>query len=359
MPYENMDWAQVAPLLAEKAGVHLFGVRGFTQSPEALAMVGDAASGYTPGQQLTTTNDGYLVQFFNYINPQEIPMLIAPNRMAQIFGETRRGTWEQIYLTFKLTEQVGQVAAYGDGSNDGSANANIEYAQRQNMLVQAFIEAGDLEMARAGAGAFDLLAKRRLARSQVLNKWTNRTYAYGVDGMPNYGVLTDPNLNASNAPTKGTGGITWADKASNKTDGALDIYQDFVAAYGRIQAAAEGVLDADMDEETPMVFVIPPACRAYLKTNNTFGLSVEGMVKEAFPNSRVETAPEMQADGINTMYAFVPELEGVRTVQLTFSERLRTHRVEYSSSQMRQKATSGSYGAFVARPVLIDRTVGI
>lgn len=359
MPDQEMKWGEVAPMLEQEAGVYLHGIRDFTTAGTALAMVGDAASNYTPGTQLTTTNDGYLVQFFNYINPQDIPMLIAPNRMAEIFGESRQGTWEQVFQTFKLTEQVGQVAAYGDGARGGTANANVEYVQRQNMLVQVFIEAGDLELARAGAGGFDMLGQRRIAQSNVLNKWTNRTYAYGVDGMPNYGVLTDPNLNPANTPTKGAGGTTWAQKATNKTDGALDIYQDFLAAYGRIQANAEGVLDADMDETTKLVFVIPPACRQYLKIKNTFGLSVEGMIKEAFPNSEVKTAPEMQAGGVNYLYAFVPELDGVRTVQLSFSERLRTHRVEFESSMMRQKCTSGAYGAFVARPVLVDQTTGI
>lgn len=351
------NWGDVSHAL-QNEGVFLHGVRGFTNSDDALGMVGDADS-YTPGQQLTTTNDGYLVQFFNYISPQEIPILLAPNRMAQIFGESRQGTWEQVFLTFKVVEQAGQVSAYGDGARGGTANANIEYEQRQNMLVQAFIEAGDLELARAGAGQFDMLGNRRKAQSMVLNKWTNRTYAYGVANMPNYGVLNDPNLLATNAPGTGTGGITWAEKATNKTDGALDIYQDFLNAYGRIQARAQGVLDADMNEETPMVFVIPPASRQYLKVVNTFGLSVEGMIKDAFPNSRVETAPEMATEGGNMLYAFVPELEGVRTIQLNFSERLRTHRVEYESSMMRQKATSGCYGAFVARPLLVDTTTGI
>lgn len=356
---EEMNWGEVAPMLERDAGVYLHGVRGFTNSEAARAVVGDAAGDYTPGTQLTTTNDGYLVQFFNYISPQEIPMLLAPNRAAEIFGESRQGTWEQVFLTFKLTEQVGQVAAYGDGARGGTANANIEYVQRQNMLVQAFIEAGDLELARAGAGQFDMLGQRRLAQSQALNKWNNRTYFYGVSGMPNYGALNDPNLNAANVPSVGTGGTTWAEKVTNKTDGALDIYQDFLNAYGRIQSNAQGVLDKDMDETTPIRFVVSPASRQYLKAVNTFGLSVEGMIKDAFPNSEVTTAPEMATDAGNLLYAFVPELEGVRTVQLTFSERLRTHRVEYESSMMRQKATSGAYGAFVARPLLVDMTLGV
>ena len=356
---EKLNWAEVGPMLQQEAGVYLHGVRGFSDSSEARAIVGDAASAYVPGNQLTTTNDGYLVQFFNYISPQEIPMLLAPNRAAQIFGESRLGTWEQVFLTFKLTEQVGQVAAYGDGARGGTANANIEYVQRQNMLVQVFIEAGDLELARAGAGQFDMLGQRRLAQSQALNKWTNRTYFSGVDGMPNYGALNDPNLNPSHTPSVGTNGTTWAEKAQNVTTGANEIYSDFVAAYGRIQAYAQGVLDKDMDEETPMVFVVSPQSRQYLKVVNNFGLSIEGMIKDSFPNSKVVTAPEMSTDAGNLLYAFVPELEGVRTIQCTFSERLRTHRVEYESSMMRQKATSGSYGAFVARPLLIDMTLGV
>lgn len=355
MPTPN--WDDVAYAL-QSEGVYLHNVRGFTGSDEARAMVGDANS-YTPGSPVTTTNDGYLVQFFNYISPQEIPVLLAPNRMAEIFGESRQGTWEQVFLTFKVVEQAGQVSAYGDGARGGTANANIEYEQRQNMLVQAFIEAGDLELARAGAGQFDMLGNRRKAQAMVLNKWNNRTYAYGVTGMPNYGVLNDPNLLPSNAPTTGTGGVTWAQKATNVTDGANNIYSDILAAYGRIQTLAQGLLDTTIDEETEIVFVVPPSQRQYLMVANNFGVTVEDLVKKMLTKAKIVTAPEMDTEGGNILFAFVPELEGVRTIQLNFSERLRTHRVEYESSMMRQKATSGCYGAFVARPMLVDQTIGI
>ena len=352
----KLPWNDVRPALEAEAGVYLYGIRGYAGD---TGVVGDAVGGYIPGVQQTQTNDGPLVQFLTTIQPQHIPMLIAPNRAAEICGESRVGTWKDMYQTFLLTEHSGYAAAYGDGSRDGTANANAENVQRQNMLVQAFVEAGDLEIERWGAGAFDMLGQRRLAQAETLNKWLNTTYFSGVDGLLNYGLLNDPSLSPAHAPTTGTNGISWAQKAMNRTDGALDIYADFTAAYGRIQDNAQGVLDKNMDTTTKIIWMISPKNRVYLKTTNIYGVSVEGMIKDAFPNSEIETAPEMDTESGSLLYAFVPELDGIRTIQLYFSERFRNHRVELESSMMRQKATTGSYGAFVARPLLIDMTLGV
>lgn len=349
------DWGVDAPILAEAYGLHLYGMQGYATQGTIMGMVGDAVPNYTPGTLVTEPNDGFLVQFFNYIDPTEIPILVAPNRAAEIFGEGKIGSWEQMFATFMLSEDVGQVSAYSDAGRGGTADTNLNYEQRQQFLVQAFIEAGDLQMSRAGAARFDLLGKKRRAQAQTLNKWQNRSYFFGISGLRNYGVLTDPSLTAAVAPTTGatSGKIAWADKT------ALEIYGDFVASYGRLQSNAQGLLDKDMDETTKIVWCIAPGDRTYLKKTNEFGLSVEKLVKENFPNSEIVTAPQFSTASGNLLYGFVPEIEGVRTIECAFSEKMRTHRIEYESSMMRQKATSGSWGAIVKVPLLVDQTIGI
>lgn len=352
---DDLNWGNDAPALAENYGLHLYGVRGYLTPEVRSGVVGDAVPNYTPGTLVTDPNDGFLVQFFNYIDPTEIPVLVAPNRAAEIFGEGKIGSWEQMFATFMMSEDVGQVAAYGDRNRGGTADTNLNYEQRQQFLVQAFIEAGDLELARAGAGRYDLMGRKRRSQANTLNKWQNRSYFFGVSGLRNYGVLTDPGLSPANAPTTGatTGKITWADKQ------CLEIYEDFVASYGRLQTNAQGLLDTDMDETTKIRWGIAPTDRTYLKKTNEFGLSVEDLVKKSFPGSEIVTAPQFATASGNILYGYVPELDGIDTIQCAFSEKLRTHRVEYETSLIRQKVTSGSWGAIAKRPLLIDQTIGI
>ena len=344
-------WSQEAPMLESVYGIHLYGAQAYQGEGGALAM--DSVPNYTPGTPVTVSNDGVMVQFLNYIDPKIIDIAVAPNRAAEIFGEGKVSDWTQIYATFILAEQTGQPAAYGDFSKDGTSGVNFNYEQRQQFLVQAFMEAGDLEIERAGAGRIDLVNRKRIAQVRTLDQWQNRAYFFGVSGLLNYGVLTDPALTAANVPTTGAAGTTWA----NKT--ALEIYADFLAAYQRILTASNGLLSVNVDTNIEIVFCLPNTVQAYLGKKNEFGLSVRGLVKETFPNARIESAPQFATASGNILYAFIPGAEGEETIDLAFSEKLRSHRLILDDSSMRQKMTSGSWGAIIKQPFLIDQTIGI
>lgn len=346
---ETLDWGVDAPILADRFGIHFMGALGYQK--EGMAM--DAAPNYTPGTAITSPNDGFLVQFFNYIDPGIIEVLTAPNRAAAIFGEGKIGSWVDIFATFQLLEDTGQVAAYGDFSRAGTSGVNQNYEQRQQFLVQAFLEAGELELERAGAARLDLMNRKQMAQIRTLDKWQNRSYFYGVAGILNYGVLTDPALTAPNVPTAGASGVTWAVKT------ALEIYEDFLAAYQRLLDNANGLLSMDIDTDINITFCISNTVQSYLGKKNDFGLSVRGLVKETFPNAKIESAPQFATESGNILYAFIPEMEGMDTIDCAFSEKLRTHRLVPEDSSVRQKRTSGSWGAIVKRPLLVDQTIGI
>lgn len=344
-------WAVDAPFLEQNYGIHLMGAQAYQGEKGALAM--DAVPNYTPGSPITSPNDGVLVQFLNYIDPKIIDILVAPNRAAEIFGEGKVSDWTQVYATFILAEQTGQPAAYGDFSKDGTSGVNFNYEQRQQFLVQVFMEAGDLEIARAGAGRIDLVNRKRSAQVSTLNQWQNRAYFFGVSRLLNYGVLNDPALLPANVPTTGAAGTTWEKKT------ALEIYSDFLAAYQRILTNSNGLLSVNVDTDVNITFCIPNTVQAQLGKKNEFGLSVRGLVKETFPNAKIESAPQFATSAGNILYAFIPGIEGEETIDLAFSEKLRTHRLVLDDSSMRQKMTSGSWGAIIKQPFLIDQTVGI
>ena len=111
---------------------------------------------------------------------------------------------------FPVVEHTGEVSSYGDFSQNGRSNANLNFPQREAYLYQTVIEYGDLEMDRAGLAKVGWAAELKQSAVVTLNKYQNLTYFYGVAGLQNYGLLNDPGLNASVSPVpKAAGGVQW------------------------------------------------------------------------------------------------------------------------------------------------------
>jgi hypothetical protein len=129
---------------------------------------------------------------------------------ATIFGEIKKGDWTTQTSFFPTVEHTGEVSSYGDYSENGSAGANTNWPQRQSYLFQTIVEYGELELDRAGLAKIGWVSEQNGAAALALNKYSNLTYFFGVQGLQNYGLLNDPNLTASLTPApKAAGGNAW------------------------------------------------------------------------------------------------------------------------------------------------------
>ena len=59
------------------------------------------------------------------------------------------------------------------------------------------IEYGDLEMDKANTAKIALQSRKQLAGADIIARKQNQFYLQGVSGKINYGILNEPNLNAS------------------------------------------------------------------------------------------------------------------------------------------------------------------
>src|SRR6185503_6841969 len=130
-----------------KLGVILPDVRSYL--PEEFAQDIELAMDAQP--TLTTAPNAGIPAFLTlYQDPQVIRILFSPNKAADIFGETRKGTWLDETMMFTLVEHTGEVSSYGDWNENGSAGANTNWPQRQSYLFQVMKQYGDRELERAG-----------------------------------------------------------------------------------------------------------------------------------------------------------------------------------------------------------------
>jgi hypothetical protein len=313
--------------------------------PRALDMAFDVQS-----ELVTVSNAGIPWFLANWVDPKVIPILVSPMMAAVIAPETLKGDWLTETAMFLTAEATGETSAYGDYSQSGSTNVNVNFPQRQNFLFQTFLQYGQREVGRMGLAKLDWIAQQQSANALALMKALNFMYFYGVQGLENYGLLNDPGLPPSLAPT-----YSWLTNASAN---ANTIYQDIVRLFIQLQAQSNGTVQVD----AKMVLAMSPTNSVALKDITQYNTnSVEQLLKQNFPNLRIETAvqygPPYSTAG-QLVQLIVEELEGQRTVECAFSSKLMSHNMVVDTSSWRQKRSSGGYGAIWYRPMLVASMVG-
>lgn len=313
---------------------------------------------------VTDPNTGVPAFLTTMIDPAVFKVLFAPNEFATIFGENRKGSWLDQTAMFPVVEHTGEVSSYGDFNENGRAGANTNWPQRQAYLFQTIIEYGELELERAGLGKINWVSELEGAAATVLDKFTNLTYAFGVQGLQNYGLLNDPGLSASLTPaTKAYNGTKWINNGAIVAT-ANEIYADIQALFLQLVTQTTGLVKANAS----MVLAMSPQSSVALTATNSFNVNVSDLLKKNYPNIRIETAvqygvtsasnPQGIAAG-NLVQLIVESVEGQDTGYCAFNEKMRAHPVIRAVSSFKKKVTGGSWGAIVRMPAAISSMVGV
>jgi hypothetical protein len=297
----------------------------------------DSQMAMDQAELVTVTNAGIPWFLANWLDPKIIPILVSPMMAAVIAGESLKGDWLTETAMFLSAESVGQTSVYGDYNNSGSSNVNVNYPQRQNLLFQCFMQYGQRELGRMGLAKIDWASQQQQSNALTLMKALNFLYFYGAANLENYGLINDPYL-----PPSLTATYSWLQSASAT---ANTIYQDVVRMFIQLQTQSRGVIRMD----TPMVLAMSPAQAVALTEVTTYNTnSVKMLLKENYPNLRIETAvqygpPDNQAGQLVQLIA--ENIDGQRSVETSFSVKLMAHNMVTDSSSWRQKRTSGGWGA--------------
>jgi len=299
---------------------------------------------------ITTPNAGVPNAFTTYFDPKLIEVILTPNNAVKIVGEVRKGDWTTDAIGFPMVESTGEVTSYGDFNDGGGrSGANVQWEYRQPYLWQSFTEWGDREVDRMGKGRVDWVARLRIATAMNHDKFYNNSLFYGIANLQCYGLLNDPSLSAAITPNAQTTGTTWS------TALPTEILSDAQKMFGQLQVQTGSNLELD----TPMVLALHSVSENYLANTNSFGLTAMEMIKKVYPNLRVQQAPQYLSGTTYSCQLIVDAIQGQKTVEGGFNEKMRGHRMVLATSSVRQKTTGGTDGALLYMPIGIVTMTGI
>lgn len=351
------------PMLRER-GVYLQpGVQ--TYVPDEWKQNGDLAMDAAQPTLSTDPNSALPVILTTAIDPEVIRIVFTPLNFAKILTERRVGTWLEETRIFPVVEETGEVSSFGDFNENGRAGVNLNFPNFQSYLYQTFVRYGERELERAGLARINYVSELNISAADLLNRFQNLSYAFGVTGLQNYGIINNPYLSAYLTPaTKAAGGTAWFNgNTPNAT--AVEVYNDIVALTEQLINQTNGTLELD----AKMTLAMSPASAVALRFTNSFGVNVEDLLKKNYPNLRVMTAPQYgeqttnnpqgySAAG-NAMQVIADEIQGQRVAYAAFNEKLRAHKIIPESSAWRQKMTSGTWGTILRMPLGVAGMLGI
>jgi hypothetical protein len=339
---------QEAQLLAMDYGIHLPQVIDYLnreQYGNAYSLAADAQP-----TLITTSNGGIPAFLANYLDPKLIEVLVSPMKAALIIGEAKKGDWTTLTAQFPIVESTGETSAYGDYSNNGQSSANVNWEPRQSYHFQTITNWGERELEIAGEARIDWASRLSIASALTLAKTHNKMAFFGIANLQNYGLLNDPSLPTPISPAAtGTGSsVLW----STKDSGA--IYGDIQQLFRQLVSQSHGLIDKDQE----LVLAMSNDMATNLTKTNQYNVNVEDQLKKNFPKLRVETAVEYTTTGGELIQLICVNLEGQKTAEVAFTEKMRAHPVKVGLSSFRQKKSGGGWGTIVYRPFCIAGMLG-
>jgi hypothetical protein len=333
--------------LGRKWGIHF--MSGLAQEARGMVLMDREIAYDAQPTLITQANAGIPSLFTTYVDPAIIEIVIAPVKAAELYGETKKGTWVSDTAMFIQAERTGEVSSYGDFSQDGMSNANINFPQRQSYHYQTNTRWGERELARASEAKVDWANQVNMASALTLKKYQNFTYLYGISGLQCYGGTNDPSLPASLAPTS-----TWFG-----ADGAV-IYADILRLVQEIIVNTYGLVNA----ESAFSLGISPGNAVNLNNTNTYNVNVYTQIKTNFPNLKIVQVPEFaingggNAGGTEFVQLIVESIDGQKVVEAAFTEKMRAHAIVTKTSSWEQKKSQGTWGTIYYMPVGVSSFLG-
>ena len=312
----------------------------------------------------TSANAALPALFTTYLDPEIVRIAFAPIKAAEVYGERKMGTWLDETAMFSVVEATGETSAYGDFAENGRSGVNQNFPQRQSFHFQVMEEYGERELERAGLTKLNYVAEINRASAENLNRFQNYSYFFGINGLQNYGSLNDPNLTASLTPSnKSYGGVKWVNNGVIVAT-ANEIYADFQSLFYQLVSQTAGLVQ----EEDELTAVMSPLTKVALTATNSFGVDVYKLLKQNFPNLKIETAVQLGAttstnpQGIvagNLVQLIAKRVDGNETVLCSYTEKMRGHKMEVRTSSFKRKMTSGSWGTILRYPIGISSMIGV
>lgn len=303
------------------------------------------ASDSVPGM-ITSPNGSIPANFTTVFDPEIARVALAPLKSESIYSSRQMGSWIDTDIEFPIVEHTGQATAYGDYDNDGTADSNVVFENRQTYHFQTHVKVGEMGAEKAARIGYNIVGEKQGSGVDTLNRLRNKINFFGVEGLNLRGSLNDKDLPAPITPTNGT---KWSDMEPEK------IVNEALRMFADAQKRSDGTLSLD----DPMTLALSPNMEPILGRTNSYGLDVKEQLTKKFSKMRIETAPEYATANGELVQLIPDSVRRSKTGQSIYTERLRFHRVELRTSNWSQKLSAGSVGTVIKYPHAISQMIGV
>ena len=317
------------------------------------------------GQLSTDPNASLPWMLTTSIDPEIIRIVFTPLEFADILGERKAGVWTNQTWMFPYVESTGEVSTYDDFVNNGRAGANFNFPQLQSYLFQTILSYGELQIDRAGLAKINWVSELGLAAADLLNRYQNLSYAFGIQELQNYGLLNNPNLSAALTPaTKAWGGTSWFNNGAPAAT-ANEVYNDLIALVTQMVSQTNGAWDINSE----CTLAMSPQSQIAMTFANSFGVFVRDLLKEGYPKMKIKIAPQYGTQSSNNPQGYsaagnfiqliADNLQRQTVAYCAYNEKLRMHKIVPELSAWKQKQTSGTWGSVIRTPAAITSMLGV
>lgn len=321
------------------AGISLHNFKGMIKDGAVM----DADTG--AATNITNANIGIPAEILTYISEKPIKILTAPRNATKLFNEVIQGDWTTERLKYRLAEEIGNVASYGDFSELGTSDLNNEWIPTDVYRFQTMIKYGDLEVARNAQAKIALVEGKQTSAVNTLAIYGNRYYMYGVNGLNIYGIVNHPLLPAALTPATVGGQTSWSAK------GADAIYSDIVSIVSNLIDNSQSLIVAT----DKMKMAVSTGLLGYLNKTNTYGKSVYDLIKANYPAMEIIPVPEFAQEAGDYVAIYPEEVLGQPVGECVSPMKLRSFQLIPEASSFKQKYASATCGFRFYMPFAYSR----
>ncbi len=309
---------------------------------------------------LTTPSIATPIQFLQEWLPGFVFVVTQARKIDELIGITTQGRWEDEEIVQGILERTGETAVYGDLTNIPLSSWNTNFERRTVVRFEEGMSVGRLEEARAAAMRVNSAESKRSAAAEALEITRNAVGFVGYNAGANrtFGFLNDPQLPAYvTVPVGASAATEWATKTF------LEITADIRLMFRSLRNQSGDRIDPGKEAVT---LALATVVYDELSVTSDFGNSVMQWLKETYPNTRVVSAPELNAadGGENVGYLYA---EGVadestddrRTWLQVVPSKFQSLGVDQLAKRYIEDYSNATAGALLKRPWAVYRISGI
>lgn len=297
----------------------------------------------------TMTNDGIPWFLGNYVDPDVIETLFTPMQATLIAYEVKYGDWTTKTAMFTRKEYKGNPVSYGDFDNGGNVNVNYNFLYRQSYQYQTYAQWGEFQLAKLGLARLNYASDLQEAVALAFNKFQNKSYLFGIEGLANYGLMNDPSLSAPITPHSIDGKVKWKDKDP------VQIYNDILLLWSQLKLQTQGYVGTN----DPLKLSLSPQSAGLLNSANGFDKSTMALLRTNFTKLEIIEVPEFATDAGELVQLQPLQVRRQEVSHTAYNDKMRSFAIEVYGSHYKQKYTAGTFGAVIKLPLAIAQMLGV